>query len=148
MINDAQIKINIKSRRENQKIPIVKFAERLGINRNTYGNIEKEGKTRMINEHLEAIAEELKTTVEELLFGYTPGDPEKDPVLQEKIREYDKQVISMAASYGRRIEEDAQRIRELTQRVKELEDALRDKTELNAFLKEKNEELEKIIRNA
>ena len=37
---------------------------------------------------------------------------------------------------------------ELTQRVKELEDALRDKTELNAFLKEKNEELEKIIRNA
>ena len=83
MINDAQIKKNIRSRRVSRKISIVEFAERIGINRNTYGNIEKEGKTRMINEHLEAIAGELNTTVEELLFGYAPGDPEKDPVLQE-----------------------------------------------------------------
>lgn len=146
MINDEQIRKNIRDRRKSLKIPITQFADRIGINRNTYSNIEK-GPTHMINEHMEDIAKELKTTVDELIIGFVPGDPEKDPVLREKIREYDNQAISMARSYVHKIEEDALRIEQLVKRVKELEDALQDKTELNAFLKEKNEELEKIIRN-
>ncbi|MBR1405833.1 MAG: helix-turn-helix transcriptional regulator [Bacteroidales bacterium] len=147
MIDDRHIKSILRQRRLSLGITETEMARRLVIDRNTYYNIEQ-GKTRILHENLAAIARELGLAMEEVFLGYMPGDPDSDPLLQEKRQEYTDKVAAMAASYNRKIEEDAQRIRKLTRRVEELEASLRDKTELNTFLREKNEELEKIIRNA
>ena len=144
MINNESIKKNISRLRYLAKVSQTEMADRLKVNRNTYRNIEK-GKTRFINEHLVPIARELGVDSEELVIGYRPGDPEADPILQEKMVEYDNQVSSIIESYERKTEDDKKRIIRLEKRIAELESSLRDKADLISFLKEKNADLEKII---
>lgn len=147
MIDEKTIKKNIYLRRRALSISQTEMAERLGLDRNTYRNIES-GKTRIINGHLDKIADLLETSAEELVLGYRVGDPDSDPKLQDTRAWYDSKIGVLVKSFEQRQTEDQKKIRLLEKRIAELEDSLRDKTDLIAFLKEKNRALsEKTAKN-
>lgn len=147
MIDEKTIKKNIYLRRRTLSISQTEMAERLGLDRNTYRNIES-GKTRIINGHLDKIADLLETSPEELVLGYRVGDPESDPKFQDTRAWYDSKISVLVKSFEQRQAEDLKKIRSLEKRIAELEDSLRDKSDLITFLKEKNRTLsEKTAKN-
>ncbi len=143
-MDEKTIKNNLSRSRKEAGISQEVLAERLHMNRNTYRNIET-GRTRIINRHMEKIAAELDTTVEELILGYKIGDPDSDPRWEDMRNEQKSRYQALLNSYERKIDEDAQRLSLQDRRIEELKASLRDKTDLIAFLKEKIAEQEKII---
>ena len=71
-MDNASIKSNIEKFRKASGISQSEMAERLGLSRTAYRNIEK-GKTRLLSDILKRIAEELGKTTEELMLGYEPS---------------------------------------------------------------------------
>lgn len=140
MIDDSSIKHTIYFRRRMLGISQDEMASRLGIDRNTYGNLET-GKTRIINRHMHAIAEQLGSSLEELLLGYQPVDPET--IMHEGDLTYDVKVQTLITGYETQLEADAVRIEQQRKRIVELEAALQDKTDLITFQKEKLAEYQK-----
>lgn len=136
MIDDTSIKNTIFLRRRTLGISQDEMAARLGLDRNTYGNIET-GKTRMINRHLQGIAEQLGASLEELLLGFQPIDPKTLPTMHEGDVAYDSRIQALVTGYEKQLEADALRIEQQRRRIVELEASLRDKTDLIAFQKEK-----------
>lgn len=136
MIEDKSIKNNIFMRRRVLGISQLEMAQRLGLERNTYGNIEK-GRTRILNRHLPKIARELGVVQEELLLGYRPGDPASDPALHDVEARYGAKYQSIIADYERQLDELKAENTRQTRRISELEAALQDKSDLIAFQKEK-----------
>ncbi len=143
-MDEKTIKNNLSRSRKEAGISQEVLAERLHMNRNTYRNIET-GRTRIINRHMEKIAAELDTTVEELILGYKIGDPDSDPRWEDLRNEQKSRYQALLNSYERKIDEDAQRLSLQDRRIEELKASLRDKTDLIAFQKEKIAEQEKII---
>ena len=140
MIDDSSIKHTIYFRRRMLGISQDEMASRLGIDRNTYGNLET-GKTRIINRHMHAIAEQLGSSLEELLLGYQPVDPET--IMHEGDLTYDAKVQTLITGYETQLEADAVRIEQQRKRIVELEADLQDKTDLITFQKEKLAEYQK-----
>lgn len=140
MIDDSSIKHTIYFRRRMLGISQDEMASRLGIDRNTYGNLET-GKTRIINRHMHAIAEQLGSSLEELLLGYQPVDPET--IMHEGDLTYDAKIQTLITGYETQLEADALRIEQQRKRIVELEAALQDKTDLITFQKEKLAEYQK-----
>lgn len=143
-MDEKTIKNNLSRSRKEAGISQEVLAERLHMNRNTYRNIET-GRTRIINRHMEKIAAELDTTVEELILGYKIGDPDSDPRWEDLRNEQKSRYQALLNSYEQKIDEDAQRLSLQDRRIEELKASLRDKTDLIAFQKEKIAEQEKII---
>lgn len=142
MIDDNSIKHTIFLRRRMLGISQDEMASRLGLDRNTYGNLET-GKTRMINRHLQAVAGQLGISLEELLLGYQPVDPESIKTLHEEDSAYEGKIQALVTGYEKQLEADAIRIDQQRKRIVELEAALQDKTDLIAFQKEKIAEYQK-----
>lgn len=67
MIDDKKLKENIARLRELKSISQTEMAERLGISRNAFRSIEK-GCTMLISDRIDAIAEVLGVTTEELML--------------------------------------------------------------------------------
>ena len=65
----------------------IDFAKAVGIEPNTYWNLEK-GKTTIVNENLDLLADYYKVSVEKLILGYEPLDMDSDPRLEEFKKEY------------------------------------------------------------
>ena len=136
LMDEKTIKSNIYRRRRTLSISQTEMAERLGLDRNTYRNIES-GSTRIFNSHLEEIARLLGVSSEELVLGYRAGDPENDPRLQDAQAVYDSRVEALKEEYEHRLAEEHGRILALEKRIAELEESLHDKSEIIAFLREK-----------
>lgn len=142
-MDEKIIKNNIRQRRRTLSISQTEMAERLGIERNTYRNIER-GRTRIINCRLEEIARELKITPEELLMTYPQYDPAREARLQDEAQaRYDGQVEILTQAYERKLAEAGEKIGSLEKRISELEATLRDKCEIIGFLREQNRTLVK-----
>lgn len=142
-MDEKIIKNNIRQRRRTLSISQTEMAERLGIERNTYRNIER-GRTRIINCRLEEIARELKITPEELLMAYPQYDPAREARLQDEAQaRYDGQVEILTQAYERKLAEAGEKIGSLEKRISELEATLRDKCEIIGFLREQNRTLVK-----
>lgn len=143
-MDEKTIKNNLSRSRKEAGISQEVLAERLHLNRNTYRNIET-GRTRIINRHMDKIAAELGTSVEELILGYKAGDPDSDPRWEDMRNEQKSRFQALLGSYEKKIDEDAQRLLLQERRIDELKASLRDKTDLIAFQKEKIAEQEKVI---
>lgn len=135
-MDEKTIKTNIYRRRKTLSISQTEMADRLGMDRNTYRNIES-GCTRIFNCHLEEIARVLNISSEELVLGYRIGDPECDPGLQDGRIRYDAEIEILKREYAGRLAEADEKIRTLEKRISELEEILQDKCEIISFLRER-----------
>ncbi len=131
---DQQIKKNISRRRKSLRITQAEMAEKLGVDRNTYRYIEM-GKTILVSERVDQIAEILGVEPEELILGFELYNPESDPRLYEFKEDFGRK---MADSERARLSEIASlhgQIAALEEKIDILQDALKDKTEIISFLK-------------
>ena len=84
---DHIIKENLARLRKLTGMSQIDFAKAVGIEPNTYWNLEK-GKTTIVNENLNLLADYYKVSVEKLILGYEPLDMDSDPRLEEFKKEY------------------------------------------------------------
>ena len=84
---DHIIKENLARLRKLTGMSQIDFAKAVGIEPNTYWNLEK-GKTTIFNENLDLLADYYKVSVEKLILGYEPLDMDSDPRLEEFKKEY------------------------------------------------------------
>lgn len=84
---DHIIKENLARLRKLTGMSQIDFAKAVGIEPNTYWNLEK-GKTTIVNENLDLLADYYKVSVEKLILGYEPLDMDSDPRLEEFKKEY------------------------------------------------------------
>lgn len=135
-MDEKTIKNNIFRRHRTLSISQTEIAERLGIDRNTYRNIESGG-TRMFNCHLEDIARVLEVSLEELLLGPRTGAAENDSRLRESVTWYSSRLDTVTQEYEGKLAEAAGKILSLEKRISELEAILQDKCEIITFLRER-----------
>lgn len=84
---DHIIKENLARLRKLTGMSQIDFAKAVGIEPNTYWNLEK-GKTTIVNENLDLLADYYNVSVEKLILGYEPLDMDSDPRLEEFKKEY------------------------------------------------------------
>lgn len=134
-MDNASIKANIQRFRKEAGISQSELADRLGMFRTAYRNIEK-GKTRLISNILGMIAKELGKTPEELLLGYEPSS-EGSRKLSDIREEYRSRQAEQEKAHADEVVALKDRIKTLNDYVAALQDAVRTKDEIIAMLKNK-----------
>ena len=133
-MDNNSVKENIARIRKASGISQTEMAERLGMSRTAYRNLEK-GDTRLISETMEKIAAVLDRTPEELVLGYEPSA--KDSRRVADIRnEYVSMQIEM--KHQEEIAALKTQISLLTDHVASLKEAVRTKEEMISMLKRKS----------
>lgn len=109
MDNDS-VKDNIRNFRKRHRLTQSEMADKLGISRTAYRNIEM-GETRLISENIEKIAGILEMDTAELVLGYAPyakgrseeggGQTLKDIRIIETEKRYREENERMAAEIAR-----------------------------------------------
>jgi len=133
-MDEKTIKVNIQEERKKSGISQTAMANKLGMDRNTYHNIEK-GSTRILNCHIRDIAAELGMTTERLLLGYDPLDPGKSPVLDDYRESYQSKYDDMVSTYEKKLQHQAKEIADLRDLVESLKGQVRDKETIISFLR-------------
>lgn len=90
-MTSESIKINIRRKREELRLTQQEMAERLGLSRTAYRNIE-DGRTKLVSDKLQPIADIFGISSEELVMGFDPVSFNVDLLKEEndhkeKIRE-------------------------------------------------------------
>jgi len=98
-------------------------AEKLGISRNTYGNLVS-GKTKIISEYLLPLAGLYGIGLDELLLGYKPvksGERLKD----NEISAFEEQRLALIKDYEKNIEDYRARLKESELTISDLRDHIK-----------------------
>lgn len=117
-MDNGSVKRNIRESRKNSHLSQQEMADRLGMSRNAYRDIEQ-GRTKLINGNLEQIAQITGTSAEKLILGFSRNT-------QETAAQVDV-------------------IRTLENRISDLEEKLRLKEETIDILKRNNDTLRSIV---
>lgn len=134
---DSKIKANLASKRKEAGLTQADVADLLGIDRNTYRNIET-GATMVINPHLPKLCEILKCSVEELILGYDPSRPETNPNLEDIKASYGSRFTSTIEELRRQNEKYQASIEAQGERIRFLQEMLQDKNDIIKFLRAQN----------
>ena len=138
-MDNNSVKDNIRNFRKIYKLTQSEMADKLGISRTAYRNIES-GETRLISENVSRIADILHIRTEDLVLGYSPepGQKEKNrrpgsisAQLAEMKRAHEKETEEMSSEIIR-LKKDLQY---LTRRIEDLEELLKTKDEIISMMK-------------
>ena len=132
-MDNEDLKRNIEKLREEKNITQDQMADRIGVVRNTYRNIEK-GKTRLISEHLPRIARTLETTPEALLIGYQP-DRDAQRHGRELKEEFERRAAFEREEYEKELAERDKTIEILRDRLRRTEELLAAKEDIISLLR-------------
>jgi transcriptional regulator with XRE-family HTH domain len=100
MDNDS-VKKNITKVRKNLKFTQQEMADRIGLSRIAYRNIEN-GRTKLISDNISKIASVADISREELVLGYLPVDAENSGLAETKAV-YESRIKSLCDEYESRI---------------------------------------------
>lgn len=136
MDNDS-VKDNIRNFRKIHRLTQSEMADRLGISRTAYRNIES-GETRLISENISRIADILDIKSEDLVLGYSAGtgqkrkNPEPDPAQSEEIRRMLEKETEAQASEILNLKNE---IEYLKHHIEVLEELLQTKDEIISMMR-------------
>ena len=140
-MDESLLREKIRKARKDLGLSQEAMADKLGLDRNTYGNIER-GKTRLVYDHLDSILEILGLSLSELITGYDTPENSGDAALQDIKASYDGRIKGMVEEYEKKLGEDRAAIRDLRARISELEEMVRDKSEIISYQKARITNLE------
>lgn len=133
-MTDESIIKNIEHLREERGMSQDLVAIKIGKSRNTYGNIVR-GKTKILNENLQALADVFEVSVEEILLGYKPSAPSS-----HTLRDNDnhrEQMHQLTEDYERRLSEARLKIEGQTKQIVTLENYVKTLQDMVALLQKK-----------
>lgn len=133
-MDDNSIKGHISALREENDISQTEMADRLGIDRNTYRNIEK-GATRILNGRVADIARELGVSTEKLVLGYEPLGPSAEELLEDRTAVFQKREKDLVDAYEQRLAQLRREIDGLRELNQTLKDQIADKNDIIGFLR-------------
>lgn len=137
MLEEKVIKENLSRYRKEKGLTQEEMADRIGLRRNAYRNIEK-GKAPIVNPHLARIAAAMDMSPDELLLGYRPADP-RSPQLQDPRAFYEGRLSATESEFRQRLEEKDRQVARLQESLESLKEQLQDKKEIIAYLKSKQD---------
>ncbi len=134
-MNNYSVKKNISQKRKASGISQTEMADKLGLSRTAYRNIEM-GDTRLISDKVEDIARLLDVTAEELVLGYKPSEnmAMRFNDIEHEFEEERSAIIRQYESEMKRLENT---IDTLNSYITALKDTLLTKDEMIAMLKKK-----------
>lgn len=132
---EKQLRDNLYRIRRQKNLSQKEMADKLGISRVAYVNIEK-GKTHLVNEHVERFAELNDVSPAELVLGYKVDDDMH--TLQQAQDDYGRRRQELVTSYEERIEALNKEIDSLKQQVEDLRDSIDTKNEIIRLLTKQN----------
>ena len=134
-MNNYSVKKNISQKRKASGISQTEMADKLGLSRTAYRNIEM-GDTRLISDKGEDIARLLDVTAEELVLGYKPSEnmAMRFNDIEHEFEEERSAIIRQYESEMKRLENT---IDTLNSYITALKDTLLTKDEMIAMLKKK-----------
>lgn len=133
-MTDDGIKSFIKLKRTEKAITKTAMAAMLGIDRNTYHNIE-EGKTRILNVHIARISEILGLDVVDLVNGYTGAEYPERQEMTDIIGKYESRLRDEKNQHEDEIAALKSRIAHLEEILEMQRRQLRDKEDIINLLK-------------
>ena len=134
-MNNYSVKKNITKKRKASGISQTEMADKLGLSRTAYRNIEK-GDTRLISEKVEEIAGLLDITTEELVLGYRPSENSSHH-FRDIEQEFEEERSAIVRKYEAEIKRLENTIDTLNSYITALKDTLRTKDEMIAMFKKK-----------
>ena len=132
---EKQLRDNLYRIRRQQNLSQQQMADKLGISRVAYVNIET-GKTRIINDKVERFVERNGVSPSELVLGYKVDDDVH--TLQQARDDYGRKRQELVTSYEERIEALNREIDDLKQQVADLRDSIDTKNEIIRLLTKQN----------
>ena len=133
MMDESEIRQNIKTIRERRGFTQEQMADALHIARGTYSNLEK-GKVRIISDNVRALAPLLGVTLEELLLGFEP-DRDASVHLREAAEDYDARYRAMQKEYEGKLADRSAEAADLRELIGSLKTTIRSQDEIIAMLK-------------
>ena len=133
-MTDESIIKNIERLREERGMSQDAVAIKIGKARNTYGNIVR-GKTRILNENLQALADVFGVSVEEILLGYKPSDPSS--LTLKDNDNHREQMHKLTEDYERRLSEDRLKIEAQATQIATLDSYVKTLKDMVALLQKK-----------
>ena len=133
---EKQLRDNLYRIRKEKKLSQKQMADKLGISRVAYVNIEK-GKTHLVNENVEKFAELNGVTPSELVLGYKMDD-EDAHTLRQAQDDYGRRRQELVTSYEERIAALNREIDDLKQQVADLRDSIDTKNDIINLLRKQN----------
>ncbi len=134
-MDNNSVKENIKKTRRASGLSQSDMADRLGLSRTAYNNLEQ-GETKLISSKVEQIAEILNTTSEELVLGYKPFRKDSGK-LKDIHAEFDAAKAEMVRRHTEEISKLQKQVETLSEYVEILKDSNRTKDEIISMLKKK-----------
>lgn len=134
-MNNYSVKKNITKKRKASGISQTEMADKLGLSRTAYRNIEM-GDTRLISEKVEEIARLLDVSSEELVLGYKPSENIAMRVsdIEQGFEEEKTELIRKYEAEMKRLENT---IDTLNSFITALRETIGTKDEMIAMLKKK-----------
>lgn len=120
-MNSDSIKNNIRKLRENSHYTQQDMADKLGISRTAYRQIES-GETRLYSPHLDTIAALCGKSTEECILGYNPEDIDGNMLKEEE--DFKKQILTLTDFYE-------EKIRNLREALEIKDEAIRTLKDIN-----------------
>ena len=121
-MDNQSVKNNISRIRKDRRITKKEMAERLGLSRTAYHNIEN-GDTKLLSENISKVADAMNVPVEEVVLGYMPRE-----YTAHELKEIQEDYDSRLAAKDREIEM-------LNDVILSLKDTLRTKDEIISMLR-------------
>lgn len=132
---EKQLRDNLCRIRKEKNLSQKQMADKLGISRVAYVNIEK-GKTHLVNAKVERFAELNDVSPSELVLGYKVEDDVH--TLQQARDDYGRRRQELVTSYEERIEALNREIDDLKKQVDDLRDSIETKNEIIRLLSKEN----------
>lgn len=127
-MDSDSVKKNIQKVRKEMGLTQKEMAEKLGISRTAYRNLEK-GETRVYSDHITKMAELAGKEEEEVVLGFTPSQYDEDQL--REISNYEQRLQALRDDYENKLSD--------------LRDKLRSKDELIASLQSNVRALESMV---
>jgi len=132
-MDNKSVKKNIRESRHAAGLSQAEMADRLGLSKTAYNNLESGG-TKLISGKVEMIAEVLNTSAEKLVLGYEPV-PKTSGRLKDMTEEFDVEKARIINDYEDQLEKLRKQFKTLNEYVELLKDSNRTKDEIISMLK-------------
>ncbi|MCQ2173576.1 MAG: helix-turn-helix domain-containing protein [Bacteroidales bacterium] len=121
-MDSNSVKQNIRKVRKDMGLTQKEMADKLGISRTAYRNLEK-GETKVYSNHISRMAELSGKAEEEVVLGYTPRQADEDTL--REIQNYEEKISSLTEYYESRISDLNEKLKDREKLIESLQNNVR-----------------------